>query len=331
MRIIAIEEHFNIPAISSRIPREAVAARGWPAPENSTPTNQRASKLLPELGEERLRSMDESGITMQVLSVAGPGAELLPEPEAVQFARDYNDAMAETVSKNPDRFAGFAHLPVAAPGAAAQELQRAVEQLGFRGAMINGMTDNLFLDHPRFAPILEKAEQLEVPLYLHPAFPPPAVQELYYRNLPPIVASSLASAGFGWHAEVAIHILRLIVSGTLDRFPRLQLIIGHMGETLPFMMARSESVLSQEATRSERTISEVLRSQVSITTSGFFTLPPLMNAIETFGTERIIFSVDYPFAENKKGRAFLDELPMQPADIERIAHGNADRLLKLGR
>ena len=329
MRIIAIEEHYTIPAISSRISKEVIAARGWPAAHESSPSTQKANELLPDLGEKRLQSMEEAGISMQVLSVAGPGAELLPLPESLSFAQDYNNSLAKTIQFNKEHYAGFAHLPVAAPEAAAKELERTVKEMGFCGAMINGMTGNVFLDDERFVPLLAKAEELGVPLYLHPSFPPPAVQELYYHGLSPVANSALASAAFGWHAEVAIHVLRLIASGTLDRFPGLQLIIGHMGEMLPFMMYRAEAIMPPEVTGSKRTISETLKSQVYITTSGFFTVPPLMNAIETFGIDRIIFSVDYPFSMNKKGRDFLDKLPLKPEEIEQIAHGNADRLLKL--
>ncbi len=215
--------------------------------------------------------------------------------------------------------------------AAADELERTTKIPGFCGAMINGMTDNLFLDDERFGPLLATAEWLGVPLYLHPNFPPPAVQELYYARLTPAVSVVLASAAFGWHAEVAIHVLRLYASGIFDRYPGLQVIIGHMGETLPFMMARAEKMLSKELTRLERTLSETLRSQVFLTTSGFFTMPPLLNALETFGVERVLFSVDYPYSTNRQGADFLEELSLRLTEEEvgLIAHGNAERLLKL--
>jgi uncharacterized protein len=329
MCVIALEEHFTIPAISDRIDKKTVAARGWPSGDAQAPSIKKANELLRDVGEERIRLMDESGISLQVLSVAGPGAELLPEKEAVRFAQDYNDATVQKIAAYPGRFAGFAHLPMAAPEAAAGELERAVRELGLCGAMINGMTDNLFLDDPRFAAVLEKAEELGVPLYLHPSFPPLAVQELYYERLLPPVHSALSSAAFGWHAEVAIHVLRLVASGTLDRYPRLQIIIGHMGEMLPFMMYRAEMVMPREITGSQRTVSEILRSQVYITTSGIFTIPPLMIALETFGIDRILFSVDYPYAENQQGKSFLDNIPLGVAQIEQIASGNAKKLLKI--
>ena len=329
MRIVTLEEHFSSPELVKRIPKEVIADRGFPSDENAPPVMQQAQKLLPEVGDVRLKSMDEAGITVQVLSVSGPGADLLPPEEGVQLAREYNNMLAEKIAAHPTRFAAFAHLPMTAPEAAADELERAVKELGFCGALINGTTNNLFLDDASFAPILSKAQELDVPIYLHPNFPQKAVREAYYGNFPVAVSSVLASGAFGWHAETGIHILRLFASGTLNRFPKLQLIIGHMGEMLPFMMARAEDMLSKELVKSDRSLSEVLRQQINITSSGFFTLPPLKTAIETFGIDRIMFSVDYPFSPNEKGKAFLDSLDLPAEDLEKFLHGNADRLLKL--
>ncbi|MVN23342.1 amidohydrolase family protein [Mucilaginibacter arboris] len=329
MRIVTLEEHFSLPEFIKRIPEEVIAERGWPDTQNPPPMMQKAQALLPEIGEERLRSMDEAGITVQVLSVSGAGADLLPGEEGIRLAQDYNNLLAQKIAAYPNRFAAFAHLPMQTPEAAAAELERTVKELGFCGAMINGTTNNLFLDDASFTPILLKAQELDVPIYIHPNFPPKAVRDIYYSSLPNDLNSALAAAGFGWHAETGIHILRMIAAGTFDRFPKLQIIIGHMGEMLPFMMARSENVLSKEIRKSDRSLSEILKQQVHITTSGFFTLPPLMTAIETFGIDRIMFSVDYPFSTNEKGKAFLDSLDLPAADLEKLTHGNADRLLKL--
>ena len=326
MRIIALEEHFSIPEMSARISKDLAIARGFPAG-----FQDRVALQLADTGEQRIASMDAAGINMQVLSVAGAGADLLPIGESISFAMDYNDALARIIDDHPDRYCGFAHLPMADGVAAAAELERTSHMPGFCGALINGMTDNVFLDDSRFAPLLRKAEELHVPLYLHPSFPPPRVQELYYKGLAPGISAMLASAGFGWHVEVAIHVLRLYASGVFDEYPELQVIIGHMGETLPFMMDRSERVLAKGLTKTERTLSETLRSQVWITTSGFFTMPPLEAAIATFGAERILFSVDYPYSSNQQGVDFLEEMGLtlkQPV-VEAIAHGNAERLLKL--
>ncbi len=329
MRIIALEEHVSFPDLTSRIPESVVTARGWPSPSSPNSPTRHVQQPLAEVDDNRVSLMDEAGISVQVLSVSGPGADLLDAPEGPALARDYNDTLARKIVAYPDRFAGFAHLPMLVPEAAADELERTVTDLHFCGAMINGLTQNRFLDDPQFRPLLERAEQLAVPLYLHPNIPPESVRQTYYEGLSPVLSTMLGLAGFGWHAETAIHVLRLILSGTFERYPKLQLIIGHMGETLPVMMARCDNTLSQEMTGLPRTISETLQQQVYITTSGIFTQPPLLAALATFGIDRILFSVDYPFSTNAQGRAFLDAIALPPDDVAKIAHGNAERVLKL--
>ncbi len=329
MRVVALEEHFMLPELVQRIDPAAIARRGFPPPETRLGFARQAEKLK-ELGESRLRDMDEGGISLQVLSVSGPGADLLEPGEGQRWAREANDALARAVAAHPDRYAGFAHLPMTAPEAAADELERAVKRLGFHGALINGLTDGRFLDDARFAPILARAEALDVPIYLHPGLPPKPVREAYYDGLPGSLSFMLSMAGWGWHAETAVHVLRLVLSGTLDRYPRLQLIIGHMGEGLPAMLARCDQVFGDETPQLlRRSVSQTILEQVHVTTSGFFSLPPFLALLHTFGVDRILFSVDYPFSPNRTGRAFLDSLPVSPADREKIAHGNADRLLKL--
>ncbi len=329
MRIVALEEHIMLPEMVGRIAPGVIAERGFPPAE--VPWGQ-ASKLGPlkEIGEPRLADMDAAGIAVQVLSVSGPGAELLADEAGIALARDYNDWLAQAVAERPHRYRAFAHLPMLTPGAAASELERAVTELGFAGALINGTTDGRFLDHPEFDPILAKAEELDVPIYIHPGLPPAPVRAAYYEDLPGQLGFILSIAGWGWHVETALHVLRLVLSGALERHPRLKLVIGHMGEALPFMLARCEQTLGAEAPKFlRRSITETILDQVWITTSGFFSLPPFMAALMTFGADRILFSVDYPYASNREARAFLDQLPVSPADREKIAHRNADALLKL--
>jgi predicted TIM-barrel fold metal-dependent hydrolase len=168
-----------------------------------------------------------------------------------------------------------------------------------------------------------------VPIYLHPHLAPEAVRTLYYGNLPSNSGQVLEAAGWGWHSETAIHVLRLVLSGALDRHPRLKLVIGHMGEGLPMMLARCDQVFEAYIPHLSRPISRTILEQVWITTSGIFTTPPFMAALLTFGIDRILFSVDYPYASNARGRDFLRSLPLAPADLAKVAHGNADRLLGL--
>lgn len=329
MRIVALEEHFMAPDLVLAMDPGLIAARGYPGPEEELGPMERRQALA-DLGEGRLRLMDAAGISLQVLSVAGPGADLLPPVEGLGVARELNDRLARVIGAHPGRYAGFAHLPMTAPKAAADELERAVRAFGFHGAMIKGLTAGRFLDDPVFAPILARAETLNVPIYLHPGIPPAAVREAYYDGLPGNLPFMMATAGWGWHAETAVHVLRLVLSGTLDRYPNLQLIIGHMGEGLPAMLARCDQAFGGETPRFlQRSVSQTILDQVYVTTSGFFTLPPFMAALLTFGADRILFSVDYPFSQNASGRAFLDSLPVSSADKIKIAHGNADRLLRL--
>ncbi|WP_158795336.1 amidohydrolase family protein [Pedobacter sp. L105] len=326
MRIVTLEEHLTFPELTALIPKEAMAVHTI----DQSPMIKVVAPKLADITGERLSSMDASGITVQVLSVAGPGADLLSKEEGPAFAKQYNDTIAERIAVHPNRFTAFAHLPMTAPEAAADELERTVNAYQFQGALINGMTDGEFLDHPKFAPVLQRAERLGVPIYLHPGLPPKAVVEAYYEGLPKHAGQLLSIAGWGWHSETAVHLLRLIVSGTLDRYPKLKVIIGHMGEMLPMMIGRLDDKFKVAQTGvNERYISETLKQQVFITTSGIFTLPPLNAAIDTFGIDNIMFSVDYPFSTNEEGKAFLDSIPLQEDQVEKIAHGNADRLLSL--
>ena len=329
MRIVTLEEHCIFPDLAARFDPEIVARRGMPQP--GSPGAPHA--LLADLGPDRIADMDASGISFQVLSAqSGTGADLLDAKQGVPLAKEFNDRLAAAIRERPDRYGGFAHLPMASGDAAADELERAARDLKLLGAMVNGVSaDGRFLDHPSYAPLLSRAEQLDVPIYIHPNYPPRAVHEAYYANLPTTaISDTLARAAWGWHQEVAIHVLRLVASGALDRHRRLKIIIGHMGEGLPAMMTRCDQTLGRAAgSHLQRSVSATILDQVWITTSGFFSLAPFMAALLTFGTDRILFSVDYPFSKHKDGRAFLDSLPVARDDIAKIAHGNADKLLKL--
>jgi predicted TIM-barrel fold metal-dependent hydrolase len=200
-----------------------------------------------------------------------------------------------------------------------------------KGALISGTVDGKFLDAPEFEPVLARAEQLGVPLYIHPGVPPQSVRAAYYDGLPGEAPFMLAIAGWGWHAEVAVHILRLAVSGALDRHPRLKLLIGHMGECLPTMMERVERVFSRySSTYLDRNAARAIVDQVWISTSGFSSVPAFLAAFMTFGADRILFSVDYPFGNNSAAVADLKSWPVSPEDRQKVAHRNADALLGLG-
>jgi predicted TIM-barrel fold metal-dependent hydrolase len=187
----------------------------------------------------------------------------------------------------------------------------------------------MFLDDPRFAPVFEVAQALDVPVYLHPTLPPKEVEEAYFGGLPGLTGFFLATAAWGWHAELGMHCLRLIVSGLFDRFPKLKIIIGHMGEDLPFSIARADAVLARETKHLQRRVSEYFQEHFYITTSGYFTVPPLLCTMQVMGADRILFSIDYPYSPNTVGRNFLNALPVSAEDMGKISHRNAERLLKL--
>lgn len=326
MRLIALEEHYK----SKRVDAEIGEAGDYFRRTNSAGEKMAQERLanLSELGERRIADMDRCGIDVQVLSHTHPSPEILEAARAIPLCARVNDEIAEAVAQYPTRFAGFATLPVADPTAAAKELERAILQLGFKGALINGLARGRFLDDPFCAPILERAEALDVPLYLHPAPPPEAVRDAYFSGLETGLARILSIAGWAWHAEQALHTLRLMATGVFDRFPKLQIIIGHMGEMIPFYLARIDTVVTP-FTRLQRSMADYFHSNVHITTSGIFTAPPMVLCLEVVGADRILFSVDYPYSPNEAGRSFLEKLSLAPADFEKITHGNAERLLKI--
>lgn len=318
MKIIAIEEHV--------FPRDILEAAGLSL-------GQRGGARLAELdevGAGRLRVMDEAGVDIQVLSVAvGNIVQDLAPSTSASVSRELNDRMATTVATHPDRFRAFATLPVADPVAAVNELARCVEELGFLGAMIHGQTNGVFLDNPSVRPILAAATRLDVPIYLHPAPPPAAVREAYFSGLSPEVAACLSGSGWGWHAECGMHVLRMVVGGVFEELPDLKLIVGHMGEGLPFHLDRIEEMLSPVVTGQSLTVAETLRRNLYLTTSGYNSDAPLRCALDTFGVDRVLFSVDHPFADSKKATTYLQSAPVNPSDRAKIAHGNAEQLLKI--
>lgn len=313
MKIIAIEEHVSFPELNQ--------TQGGPA--------ARLMDKLSDITGERLRSMDENGITMEVLSVENTDVNTMEGQAAADFAARYNNLLADRIKDHPDRFAAFAHLPMTAPELAADELERTVQNYGFKGTMIRGHTNGDFLDHPKFAPVLARAEQLGVPIYIHPGLPPQSVKDAYYGNIGGEgYSDALACWGWGWHSETAIHVLRLLAAGTFDLYPKLKIIIGHMGEMLPMMWVRSNRGFQPGAGgKNQRTLQDTFKEQLYITTSGFFTQPPLQLALDTIGVDNIIFSVDYPFSTHEMGAEFLKQIPED--QVAKIAHRNAEGLLSL--
>jgi predicted TIM-barrel fold metal-dependent hydrolase len=331
IRTITLEEHYATPAFMDG-PGRQIAAQAQAAHAHPLVAAGYAQLIaqLCDLDDRRIADMDAAGIDVQVLSLTSPGVEQLDATDAVALARDANDRVADAVRCHPGRLTGFAALPTAAPETAADELERTVRDHGFKGALINGHSQGRYLDDTFFWPILERAEALRVPIYLHPTPPPqPVIAASYTGNYAPEVAGVLATAAWGWHIETAIHVLRIILSGAFDRYPSLQLVIGHLGEGLPFMLPRLELTLPTQVTKLDRPIGAYLRENLHYTFSGFNYLPTFLDLLLEVGVERIMFSADYPYASMARARAFLEQLPVSPSDRERIAHGNAERLLQL--
>ena len=302
-RIFAIEEH--------------VAFDGIPAPER---------RDLFDIDGARLDHMDRNGIDMQVLSLTVPGVGKETDADkAVDMSREINDRLAEIVAARPDRFQAFACLPSQVPDRAAQELRRAVSELGLKGAMINGDIQGNYLDAPMFAPIWESLEALDVPLYLHPgmAHQPWSLLEGY---------PELRSAAWGWSCETGGHALRIIRSGVFDRHPGVRMILGHMGESIPLYFKRIDRAIDyveQKTGGSSRPPSTYFRSNIVITTSGTPDDLVLNHVIASMGAERVLYAADYPFEADGEPERWLKALDIAPDDLEAIAHGNATRELKL--
>jgi uncharacterized protein len=323
MRTITLEEHYATPGFLNGPGRTFV--------ERATRAGDRMARIVEQLrdvGEQRIAAMDAARIDMQVLSLNSPGVEQLEAAQAEALSREANDFVAQAVQRYPTRFAGFATVPMADPQKAAGELERTVRECGFKGALINGHHRGRYLDDKFFWSVLECAESLGVPIYLHPTQPPPAVVEASYGGFAPEVTFMFANAGWGWHIETAVHVLRLILGGAFDRYPKLQIVIGHMGEALPFMMSRVDA-MAPAMTGLKRPVSAYLRENVHYTFSGFNFTPTFLDLLLQVGVDRIMFSADYPYGSMAQVRTFLDALPVSTGDRERIAHGNAERLLRL--
>lgn len=311
-KIVALEEHYW----------DADLVAMFPGREG-----KRASELerrMLDMGELRLREMDEAGIDVQVLSHGAPATQKLDPETSVRMAIQTNDRLAAFVATKPDRFAALAALPTPDPKAAADELERSVSKLGFKGAMIHGLTNGQFIDEPAYWPIFERAQALDVPVYLHPSFPHPAVIDAYYKTytaeFPWLIGPAL-----GFTVETATQAVRMIISGVFQKYPDLKVILGHLGEGLPFLLWRMDHFLS----RADRPFKDVFQKNFYLTTSGNFSDIALQASIAALGVERIMFSVDWPFVTNKEGVDWMNATSLSDADKAKVFGSNAASLLKL--
>ena len=317
MLSITLEEHYISPSLGD-VPENARHLKLFPP--------EMLSRLY-DLGEQRLAAMDAGDVAIQVIS-HGPG---VGTPEQCRAA---NDQLAAAVTAKPTRFAGFATLPMGDPSEAARELERCVQRHSFVGALIENQHEGHFYDDESFWPVFEMAEKLGCVIYIHPTFPGQELAPLYKGNYAPRAEFALGAFGWGWHVNTGLHILRLFAAGLFDRFPKLQIIIGHMGELLPYQLERIARAQARGMFGPQnKSLREVWDSNISVTTSGMFSLSPMACMLRNTKVERILYSVDYPFSSNEEGAAFLKELEasgmVTREELECIAYKNAERLLKL--
>jgi 2,3-dihydroxybenzoate decarboxylase len=315
MRKIALEEHFLSPGFEDY----------W-LPTMGNVDQKAVSGLLARLkdfGDMRLKAMDSAGIARAVLSISGPGVQIERDAAtARRRAAEANDFLAGEVAKRPDRYSGFGHLPMQDARAAADELERCVRDLKFCGAMINGHTNGEYLDHPSLHPFWERAEALQATIYIHPTdpvSPSPALAGV----------EGLRRATWEWGFETGSHALRLVFSGLFDRFPRAKVALGHLGETLPYLLWRFDSRAKLYGVKLGKNPSDYIKQNFAVTTSGMSSSEPLNCALAALGDDRVMFAADYPFEQAEEAGAFLDETPLAEPVREGIAFKNAVREFKL--
>ena len=317
MKKIALEEHFITPSLQPYL---------LPAiPAVSDAARKQLLAALSDFGDQRLTAMQEAGVDVAVLSISGPGVQTEPDAAvAVKLARQANDDLAKEVQRRPDHYRGFAHLAMQDPAAAADELERCVTDLGFAGAMVNGHTNGVYLDDTRYDPFWERMQALDTPLYIHPAdsYVLPYVLEGCPELLKPT---------WEWTTETSSHFLRLVFAGVFDRFPKLKIILGHMGETLPYMLWRldSRAALIVDKRPLKSVPSAYLKRNMFVTTSGQCDDVPLIAALSAIGDERVLFSVDYPYEDSAIAGRFLDHAKIDDAVRTKVARGNALSVMKL--
>ena len=289
--------------------------------------SEKIQSRLYDYAEIRIEEMNAAGINMQILSHQSPGSQRLANDIAAQACRQVNDALAGIIAQSPNRFSGFAMIPTMLPDDAADELQRSVEELGLKGAMIHGLSQGEMVDSKKYWPIFARAEKLGVPIYLHPADPDKQVSERYYS---PYDKSHpmLTRAAWGFGLEAGTQAVRLILSGVFDKHPNLKILLGHFGEAIPFWMPRIHESLSRSGGE-KVDFAGIFKENFWITTSGFFSDTALRCCLEAIGPDRILFAVDWPYADNTKGVDWLKNFPLEDDVKAGIFSGNAETLLEL--
>ena len=328
-KLITVEEHYNSKAINEKI-RNIFEKHG--TAEEKSAVQRASGETAPgvnDLGEDRIAYMDAHGIDTQVISYAS-GIPATMEPEfSVDLCRDVNNEMAEKAASYPGRFYLFAHLPLGDANEAAKELERSVKELGFVGAMLSGHYHDIPYDNEHYLPIFEKAQELDVPVYLHPGLVSRTITEKYYNgNWSPRAAFMLSGFGVGWHYDVGMQVLRMMMAGIFDRLPDLKIMLGHWGELVSFYMYRTDEI-PQEVTGLKKKISDYFKDNIYVNPSGMLYAEQFRYCLETFGADHIMWGEDYPYRKKEDIRSFLENFGLADEDCEKIAHGNAEALLHI--
>ena len=321
MKLIAIEEHFLTVDIRAAWASSAIGQEGTAGFDRGE-----IEERLDDLGKGRIALMDEGGVDVQVLSVTTPALHNLEPEESVILSQRTNDLVAATIANYPARFQGFVTLPMASPADAALELERGVQRLGLVGAMLCGRTRDKNLDHPDFLPMFDTAAKLGIPLFVHPQIPQRAVRDVYYSGFGDLVDTAFATFALGWHYEAGIQFVRLMLAGVFDKYPDLQIILGHWGEVILFYLERLNSLA--RVAKLQKPVADYIQQNLYVTPSGMWNQSYLQRTLEIVGPERILFSTDYPYQYRPGGlgRSFLKESNLSLEQKELFAHGNWERL-----
>ncbi len=302
----------------------------WGFYSGASPRATALAERIQDIGERRLRDMDDTGIAMQILSLTAPGVQVFDAPEATALARSFNDQLAEAIRKHPDRFSGLAAIAPQDPAGAAKELERGVRQLGLKGAIVNSHTRGEYLDDPKFWAIFEAAEALNVPVYIHPTTPPKSM-------IGPFIERGLDGAIFGFAVETGLHLLRIIVAGVFDRFPKLRIVSGHLGEGLPYWLFRIDFMHAAmvkanryaSVQKLQKKPSDYIKENMYVTTSGMAWEPPILYAQSVLGVDRVLYAMDYPYQFVPEEVKVTDDLPISNADKKKLYQTNAEQVFSL--
>ena len=333
MNVITVEEHYMSKCVNEQYTKATTSIHTTPQEQAKAAFIQQYVEQdggISEVGEKRIAYMNRCGVDVQIIGYGNNNPMDLNAKDAIPLCRMANDDLAADIAKYPDRFYGFASLPVADPNAAAIELKRCVTTLGFKGAMLAGTFQGKFFDAPEFYPIFEKAAALHVPVSLHPGEVDSAITQHYYvGNWSSQVTTTLAGHGFGWHADAGIHILRLILSGLFDQLPDLTLISGHWGEMIPYFFERLDETLPMSVTGLKQNISDYFKTNIYVSPSGMFYDAPFQLCLHSIGADRILWSMDYPYMMREQTKEYLMNMPITQKEKELIAHQNAESLFHI--